>query len=638
MILLGLRLARAGGAVRVAALLLGGLLSVVLLGLAWGLPDALYPLYENPIEPGQWLAPPERGAAVAMSALMLAPVLMLLVAAGRMSAVIRDQRLVSLRLIGVSKARTLLAAAVENVSVTVVGALAGLGLLHLIAPVVDSRLPVAQGFALARWQWVLLVVGVVGLSGLLALASARTLQLLPTQARRGGIAKTPSWARVLPVLVALACFVVVITERPDLSAVTRSHVFIAGVIASALGIAAAPALVPRYSSTVLRGSRSLSLTMAGRGIEADPTSASRRVAAVGIGLFVMFITAGVVNSWESVSQSRHAVFNAEVGPQEVHVLGMQDDTGARPPITAADRDALAAVPGVIDVISDYDLVPDTFDESTGDGWFDAFVGSCEQLALVAEVADCSNTAAAWLEPSHLSAEGGTAPPTVTLLARTWSGEEAGRARIEVPGVITVDWQRMSDMRGYPPQESLFVPEHLIADLDLTPRALRVVGPAGQDFVTTLGVAAAELGLEAHAWSYQDYASLVSVRTMVGSAAAALVAVVVLIVTLSILDWVRETRRPRMWLFAIGVPRGVVARAYLLQFGIPLTGALVLGGLLGWVGFRAYAVLGERGGMGLALPTTYWWLVGTLMAGVVAGASVAGLAAGERMRALDLRQE
>ena len=113
---------------------------------------------------------------------------------------------------------------------------------------------------------------------------------------------------------------------------------------------------------------------------------------------------------------------------------------------------------------------------------------------------------------------------------------------------------------------------------------------------------------------------------------------VLIVTLSILDWVRETRRPRMWLFAIGVPRGVVARAYLLQFGIPLTGALVLGGLLGWVGFRAYAVLGERGGMGLALPTTYWWLVGTLMAGVVAGASVAGLAAGERMRASDLRQE
>ena len=38
--------------------------------------------------------------------------------------------------------------------------------------------------------------------------------------------------RALPVLVALACFVVVITERPDLSAVTRSHVFIAGVIAS----------------------------------------------------------------------------------------------------------------------------------------------------------------------------------------------------------------------------------------------------------------------------------------------------------------------------------------------------------------------------------------------------------------------
>lgn len=310
MIQLGLRLARAGEPVRVASLLLGGVLGVALLGLAWGLPDALYPRYEDPLSPGVWLAPPQRGSAVAMSTLMLAPVLMLLIATGRLSVAIRDQRLVSLRLIGVSKARTLVAAATENVSVTLLGAFVGLGLLRLGAWAVDTGLPVEQPFQLSIAQLVLLAVGVVGVAGVLALGSARTLQLLPTQARRGGVAKKASWWRILPGCVALTCFGIIIADPPGLAG-KAGGLFLVGVATGALGIATAPALVARYCATLLRRTRRLSLSMAGRAIEADPASATRRVAAVGVGIFAIFVTAGVMNAWESVPQSRYATHNAE---------------------------------------------------------------------------------------------------------------------------------------------------------------------------------------------------------------------------------------------------------------------------------------------------------------------------------------
>lgn len=95
----------------------------------------------------------------------------------------------------------------------------------------------------------------------------------------------------------------------------------------------------------------------------------------------------------------------------------------------------------------------------------------------------------------------------------------------------------------------------------------------------------------------------------------------------------------MRMFAAGVPRGVIARTYLVQFGIPLLGAVALGGVLGGSGIRAYEVLGQDDTIGtFNLPPTYWWLAGTLAAGVLLAAGLAGLAARERMRPSDLRRE
>lgn len=646
MIRLGVRLARAGGLVRVASLLLAGALAVALLGLAWGLPDALYPRYQDPLEPGIWLSPPQRGSAMAMSILMLAPVLMLLIATGRLSAVVRDQRLVSLRLIGVSKVRTLVVAVAENVSVTALGVAVGLGLLRLGAWAVDTRLPVEQPFHLSAGQLIVLAVGVVVLSGLLALGSARTLELLPTQARRGGVAKKASWWRAVPLVVSLSCFGVVVADPVDVTPDVAAGFFLAGVAAGALAIATAPALVARYSAALLRRSRRLPLMMAGRGIEADPTSATRRVAAVGVGLFAIVITAGVMNAWESVPQSRYATLIAERGPQEATVYASTTDEEPAT-ITEADVAAFAAMPGVSQVIRDYGL---RAAECKDDGWtgcFESFVGTCDELAVYMPVTGCSDEHAAWIDTNDKWPgwqDDRVRPAFLELHGEVPHAEGAERKAeaftVHTSGpAIHVDWRRVEISRGFTPNFELFVPHHLVTDLDLPLHSLDVIGPPGRDFAITVGVAAQERGLQAPAWKYADYETLVSIRTMLGSAGAALVAVIVLVVTLSILDWLRESRRPRMRLFATGVPRGVVARAYLVQFAIPLIGAVALGGVLGGAGIRAYEVMGQDDTIGtFNLPPTYWWLAGTLIAGVFLAAGLTGLAARERMRPSDLRRE
>jgi putative ABC transport system permease protein len=646
---LGLRLARAGGEVRMASLVLGGALAVALLGLAWGLPDALYPRYEDPLEPGVWLSPPQRASTVAMSTLMLAPVLMLLIATGRMSSVVRDQRLVSLRLIGVSKARTLVAAVAENVSLTLVGAVGGLGLLRLGARIVDARLPVEQPFHLSPLQVVGLALAVVAVSGLLALASARVLTLLPTQARRGGVARQASWWQILPVVVATVCFGVVMAYG-GANANAVAGFFVAGVAAGAIGIATAPALVARHSAALLRRSRRLSLLMAGRGIEADPTSATRRVAAVGVATFAILIIAGVMNAWESVPQSRHAVVNAERGPQEVLVIpGWTSDSGPHR-IDEEDLAPLSAVPGATHLVVDHGLRAVGCAEGTGTGCVVVFVGSCAELAATLPVSGCSDEEAAWIGATGegRSEEGdGQGRPQTLELASSWIDSADVEHLTEpftvvpAPRPIELDRDEVRAWRGHPPDVELFVPARAVDGLDLPIHSVDVIGPPGRDFATAVGLVAEQRGLHAPVDRYYaDYTILVSIRTMLGSAGAALVAVVLLVLTLSVLDWQRESRRPRMRLLAVGVPRGVIARTALVQLGIPLGGAILLGALLGGAGLRAYEVLGsDVEGVGtFTLPTTYWWLVGALVVGVLLAAALAGLAARERLRPADLRQE
>lgn len=289
------------------------------------------------------------------------------------------------------------------------------------------------------------------------------------------------------------------------------------------------------------------------------------------------------------------------------------------------------------------------EEKSNIGCFTPFVGTCEKLAAYMPVGGCSDENVAWIDTTDKWLTWQDEQTRSQVLKTTEevrihvddAGHHTERFTV-VPSEtsIEVDWRRVHASRGYLPDAELFIPEHMVADLDLPVHSVDVIGPPGQEFATTVGLVAQERGLEAPGWSYSDYANVVSIRTMLGSTGAALVAVIVLIVTLSVLDWLRESRRPRMRLFAVGLPRAVIARTYLVQFGIPLLGAVLLGGLLGLAGIRAYEVLGgdvESVGA-FNLPSTYWWLVGALVIGVLMAAGLAGLTARERMLPKDLRQE
>ncbi|ROR73863.1 FtsX-like permease family protein [Bogoriella caseilytica] len=664
MIRLGLRLALAGGPVRITALLLGGALSVLILSLAWAMPDALYPVIEIPGE--EPITPSERGTAEAMSAMLLAPVLLLLVVAGRLSSTVRDQRLTSLRLIGINRARTLVAAVVENVSLTAVGALAGVGVAYAAAWLINVRVQLAEPVAFSPGRMAVVLGAVVVFSGVLALASLRTLQLLPTQARRGGVVKPASWWRAVPFVAAVACFGLAIfsqeiTElalrlRPEISVdeargfrvAAVAGLFRAGIVLGALGIVTTPALIARYVARALRRSRRFPLLMAGRSIEADPASATRRVAGVGIALFALGIGAGVLTAFETVPQSVYATRNAERGPQEVSVhAGWDMEADQEQPLTAGDLAELENIPGAERVIPVHEYMASTCDVMTSEGCLEIFSGSCADLAVYyVSVAGCSDERAAWIGSLQswdvVTESFDGVPESLEVVARSADGETEGAATtIDLSGPeIETDERAVVTQRGFLPYFHVFVPPHLVEEIGAAVHRADVIGPPGREFAVTVGSAAEALGLHSDSpMRYSDYDLLLSVRSMVGGTGAALVAVVLVAVSLSIMDWLRESRRPRMRMLAIGVPRRTIGLSYLIQFSLPLVGALLAGGTLALLGVRTYEVLGgDESLRAFSIPPVFWWLGLLLAGGVATVAVIAALTAREPMRAQDLRTE
>lgn len=653
MIRLGWRLALAGGPVRIASIIIGAAVSVVVLGVAWGLPDALHPIVANPDFPGELMVPWQRSTTMVLSRMSIAPVVVLLIATARLSSGTRDQRLVSLRLIGVSKPRTLLAAVSENVSVAALGAAVGVVGLFGAAHLVNTRLPVQAPLPLTPLHIAAYVGIVVGASALLALMSARSLQVLPTQMRRGGVARAPSWWRLVPAAVALGLLGYVLQTPRPVSDVT-AWIFTGTLGVCALAIATTPALIARASARVLRRSGRTSLVMAGRGIEGDPTSSTRRVAAVGVGIFGLFVASSVLTIWESNESYRWASYEMEQGPTTVAVGApwVQDEQGV---LSEEDLTALSSMPGVHRVIPQHavDIVGCRY-ASHSDTCPVVFIGTCEDLRFYLGEVACRDEQASWISlagseyatspgighPEYVSSVGLPGQPDVDHQGNTIYAAGPDTETITVDGPeLRPDWAAIRSQRHTEPITHLFVPTALLDASTLTIHRVEVI--AELESAASVRDLAAERGLQAGLLAQSTYDELVEIRIQVAGFGTALIVVVLVVVTLSITDWVRESRRQRMRLLAIGVPRGVMARSHLVQFAIPLAGALVLGAILGaaaYVVFSSLMGLTVQEAGGIYVSSMIWWLTLALTCGVGLAAAVGFIAAREPMRPEYLRVE
>ncbi|MDR1118860.1 MAG: hypothetical protein LBL01_06140 [Bifidobacteriaceae bacterium] len=382
---LGARLVAAGGRARAWSAALGSAVAVVMLLAASVLPEAIYP--------DPWERQAMAVQVTAVSLFMLVPAAVLLGAVGRFSSGTRDRRLAELRLLGLTPGRTRIVATVEAAVPAAAGAALGAALfLFALVPAARAmgRLP-AQA-APAAWAVAAAVVGVPAVSA--ALGTAATWERVAPDTVRSPAARRPPRPWRLAVLAAGAGGLVwVATIGWDrVPGMWVIWIFLGSAIAAAVGLALTIPLVTYWIGAWLARSRHLTPLLAGRAIQADPTSAGRMVAGLGVGLYLVVGALSVLTAFETTPHLAYAAKAFGEGPQDIFVRAGAG-TGAGPErLAAADLASLQEVPGVLGLApNEVWVVPESGDES---GQSLVLVGTCDQLALVLAATGCDDARAA----------------------------------------------------------------------------------------------------------------------------------------------------------------------------------------------------------------------------------------------------
>src|SRR5665647_3179259 len=241
------RLARAGGRFRTIAVVAGNAIGTTLFLLTLAIPAAVR-------DPHQAITSDERLLAMSVVVFLCLPITVLLMSIGRLSASTRDRRLASLRMLGLSPARTRLVAGLENGILSGLGAILGLAASLGVVPLVEAA-ATGQGWLLQPLglSWAstgLVCAGLVVLSMVVSLAPTRSLQRGPMQVRREGATTSPSVWRVLPPLFGVALLVATLavvepTEKSVVSQGTMALMMLGGAILTGLGLLIALPLAVR---------------------------------------------------------------------------------------------------------------------------------------------------------------------------------------------------------------------------------------------------------------------------------------------------------------------------------------------------------------------------------------------------------
>ena len=141
------------------------------------------------------------------------PAIALVLTVGRLSSEVRDQRLASLRLLGVSRRQVGLVAATENLVPALAGAAIGILASLALAASLNALLADAARapVTVSGVHGATVVLGVVGTSVALSLASLRRLGS-PRAAHAVAVPRRPSWWRLAPLVPTAVAFAVALSR------------------------------------------------------------------------------------------------------------------------------------------------------------------------------------------------------------------------------------------------------------------------------------------------------------------------------------------------------------------------------------------------------------------------------------------
>ncbi|MCR2763389.1 permease [Microbacterium sp. zg.B48] len=235
--------------------------------------------------------------------LLVVPLVALGGAAARLSARRRDERLSTLRLLGVSPAGVVVATVAESTIVAAVGVVAGLLVHLLLVPLVG--LVWFRGAALGAGSVLLPASSVLGIATaivLLAAASAavglRTVVISPLGVRTRAVTEKPHWIRVVITVGALAGAFILISIVPGAASMLPTIVVLSivfGIAFAVLNVIGPWAIGVQARRRLSRADRPDRL-LAARTVMESPKAAWRQVSGIAMASFMAVFAGAAVSA------------------------------------------------------------------------------------------------------------------------------------------------------------------------------------------------------------------------------------------------------------------------------------------------------------------------------------------------------
>jgi hypothetical protein len=351
---------------------------------------------------------------------ILAPVLIFIATATRLSAARREQRFAAMRLAGATRKQVSLLAATESTAAAVLGAVIGFGIFFLLRAPVASISFIGQPFfpgdlSLSLPDVLAVAIGVPAAAVVAARLALRRVHISPLGVARRATPKPPGAWRVVPLLAGLAELGFWTVHGHPASIPGQIQAFVSSFAIILVGLfIAGPWLTMAAARLMARWTSRPGTLIAARRLADNPQAAFRAVSGLVLALFITTVAVGAISTQDakdvtrfgSLAESHVLTDQVSVSSQAAQNVGPGSNGGSANPGPAAPVTPLAAqlsriqgVQGVLVVRADPGLnLPLAFhgfgvDPDGNASPVPAGVVSCAQLAAVSSLGRCPAGAA-----------------------------------------------------------------------------------------------------------------------------------------------------------------------------------------------------------------------------------------------------
>ena len=524
------------------------------------------------------------GGAVAL----VLPVLILIATASRLSAVRREARFASMRLVGATPRQISTISAVEAVIAAVAGVVLGFGLFFSFRPLLYhvpfTGAPLAPGdLSLHAVDILIAVVGVPIAAVISARLALRRVQVSPLGVTRRVSQRSPGITRIVPLLAGIA-FLAYFDAHGKPSAIGNQLLeLLVGFVLLIVGLVlAGPWFTTAGSRIMANRAGGPATLLAGRHLLDNPKAAFRFVSGLVIALFVASAAIGALSSVTHVTAGGSANSSLSTLADPFCTYSTTDCPTASvvasvSPSVLHDLRSTAGVQGVAVVHE----APNQTQEGRSFG-----VVACDELARTPAIGRCAPRAAVASVGYFLSKVLGHTANASSTTWPSWNLSATQLASFPVSAVVVatngssgaIERVRTELERAFP--------------LQGTPVTVEALGPSTARLLTMI----------------QAMTDVIIVASLIIAACS---------LAVNIAAGLAERRRPFSLLRLTGVPRKLLHRVVTLESALPL---LIVAAVSIIVGLLAAALyLHSQVGLAFSLPGFSYWA--TVIGGLAASMAI-----------------